>query len=158
MRNVLSHVPKTAQPRVAAAVQTIFAQPDLASARDQLCRVADSLEPRFPRVAVLLHEAQEAVLAYTAFPAEPHRQIRSTNPLERLNKELKRRADVVGIFPNREAALRLMGAILAEQHDEWAVGRRYFSQESMSKLQGTPNALPEPGLIWALIKSLDQNR
>lgn len=95
--------------------RTIFAQPDRGSAREQLKRVADSLETRFPRVAALLYQAQEDVLAYMAFPTEHHRQIRSTNPLERLNKELKRRADVVGIFPNQAAAVRLMGAVLAEQ-------------------------------------------
>lgn len=91
----------------------------------------------------------EDVLAHMAFPSEHRRQIHSTNPLERLNKEIKRRTDVVGIFPNRDAALRLVGAILAEQNDEWAVGKRYFSQESMSKLRETtplPHtlALPEP--------------
>jgi len=149
MRNALSYVPKTAQPVVAAAIRTIFAQPDQASARDQLGRVADSLETRFPRVAALLYQAQEDVLAYMAFPTEHHRQIRSTNPLERLNKELKRRADVVGIFPNWEAAVRLMGAVLAEQHDEWAVGRRYFSQESMNNLQKAPQALPDTALLVA---------
>lgn len=149
MRNALSYVPKTAQPMVAAAIRTVFAQPDQASAREQLGRVAASLEPRFPRVAALLYEAQEDILAYMAFPTEHHRQIRSTNPLERLNKELKRRADVVGIFPNRQAVIRLMGALLAEQDDEWVTGRRYFSQESMAKLRQTPLPALEPALFAA---------
>lgn len=149
MRNALSHVPKTAQSMVAAALRTIFAQPDQASARDQLGRVAESLQSRFPRVAALLYEAQEDILAYMAFPTEHHRQIRSTNPLERLNKELKRRADVVGIFPNRQSVIRLMGAILAEQDDEWVTGRRYFSQESMTKLRQTPLPALEPALFAA---------
>ena len=97
----------------------------------------------------MLEQAAEDVLAHMAFPSEHRRQIHSTNPLERLNKEIKRRTEVVGIFPNREAALRLVGAILAEQHDEWAVGKRYFSQESMAKLlelSPAPQALllPQP--------------
>jgi transposase-like protein len=135
MRNALAHVPKGAQPVVAAAIRTIFAQPDQDSARSQLSRVADNLSHRFPRVADLLYQAQEDILAYMAFPTEHHRQLHSTNTLERLNKEIKRRIDVVGIFPNREAAIRLVGAVLAEQNDEWATGRRYFSQESMKKLR-----------------------
>lgn len=143
LRNALSLVPRAAQPLVAGVIRTIFAQPDEASARAQVGRAAETLEQRYPRVAALLEEAGEETLAHMAFPLEHRRQIHSTNPLERLNKEIKRRTDVVGIFPNRDAAIRLVGAILAEQNDEWAVGKRYFSQESMSKLQ-QPLAAQEP--------------
>jgi putative transposase len=135
MRNVLAHVPKSAQQMVAASIRTIFIQQDQASARAQFGHVAAGLEKRFPRAAKTLVDAEEDILAFMAFPSEHWRQIYSTNPLERLNKEIKRRTDVVGIFPNRGAAMRLAGAVLMEQDDEWAVGRRYFSQESMSKLK-----------------------
>lgn len=134
MRNVLSHVPKAAQSVVGAAVRSVFAQQDLEAAREQMRRVADGLHTKYPKVTKLLDEALEDVLAYMAFPSEHRRQVHSTNTLERLNKEIKRRTDVVGIFPNRAAAIRLVGAILAEQNDEWVTGRRYFSQESMNKL------------------------
>lgn len=142
MRNMLSHVNKVAQPVVAATIRTVFAQPDLDAARTQLGVVAKELDKRFPKVAELLSCAGEDVLAYMAFPTEHWRQLHSTNPLERLNKEVKRRSDVVGIFPDRRAALRLAGAVLIEQNDEWsAAERRYFSQESMSKLKpGDPSA------------------
>ena len=149
MRNALALVPKGTQPMVAAAIRTIFAQPDQETARAQLRRVADSLQPKFPKVADLLDRAGEDVLAHMAFPAEHRRQLHSTNTLERLNKEIKRRSDVVGIFPNGDAAVRLVGAILAEQNDEWATGRRYFSQESMQKLFAPPPAADEPLQIAA---------
>ena len=134
MRNALAHVPRAAQQMVAAYIRTIFAQPDHTTAKAQLGQVGASLEGRFPRVAQMLYECEEDILAYMAFPKEHHRQIHSTNPLERLNKEIKRRADVVGIFPNDDSALRLLGSVMIEQNDEWIVLRRYFSQESMSKL------------------------
>jgi putative transposase len=135
MRTLLSLVPKSAQSMVAALVRTIFAQPDQQAARLQLVRVAENLGSRFARAAQLLLEAQEDILAYMAFPAEHARQLHSTNPLERLNREIGRRADVVGIFPNTAAVIRLAGAVLMEQQDEWsAATRRYFSQESMRKL------------------------
>lgn len=138
MRNILSHVPKAMQAMVAALVRTIFVQPDLVAARAQLVKVAESLEKRFPRAAELLRDAQDDILAYMAFPYEHWRQIYSTNPLERLNKEIGRRTDVVGIFPNRKALIRLAGAVLQEQSDEWAAApRRYFSQTSMAKLRTT---------------------
>jgi len=135
MRNLLAVVPKGAREAVAAVVRTIFAQPDHASARTQLRRVVDGLRPRFPEAATRLEEAAEDVLAYLHFPAAHRRQLHSTNPLERLNKEIKRRTHVVGIFPMRGALLRLVGALLLEQDDEWAVAdRRYFSAESMRQL------------------------
>lgn len=134
LRNLLARVPKQAQPMVAAMVRTVFAQPDQSSAYRQLEQVASSLERRFPRAAALLREAADEVLAYMAFPAEHWRRLHSTNVLERLNRELARRCDVVGIFPNVAAVLRLVGALLEEQQDEWLVQRRYFSQESMAKL------------------------
>jgi transposase-like protein len=134
VRNVLALVPKSAAEMVAATIRTVFAQPDPEGARETWRRVADSLRGRFPRAAALLDEAEDEVLAYLAFPREHWRQIWSNNPLERLNREIKRRSDVVGIFPNDPAVIRLIGAVLAEQHDEWQVSRRYFSAESLAKL------------------------
>lgn len=134
VRNALAYVPRSAAQLVAASIRTVFAQPDAAGAREQWRKVADSFRERFPRVAALMDTAEADVLAYLAFPQEHWRQIWSTNPLERLNREVKRRTDVVGIFPNEAAALRLVGAVLAEQHDEWQVARRYFSVESLQKL------------------------
>ncbi len=136
MRNLLALVPRHAGQVVAAAVRTIFAQPDKASAHEQLGRVAEGLQARFPRAAELLLEAEEEILAHMAFPPEHRAKLHSTNPLERVNGEIKRRTRVVGIFPGRTSALRLVGAILMEQQDEWAVGRRYLSAESMAKLRG----------------------
>ncbi len=149
MRNVLAKVPKGSQDVVAAAVRTIFAQPDQEAARDQLRRVADGLQPRFSKVADLLNEATDDVLAYMGFPAEHRRQLHSTNTPERLNREIKRRTDVVGVFLNRAAVIRLVGAILAEQSDEWSTGRRYFSQESMNKLISRQTTANEPLLLAA---------
>jgi putative transposase len=134
LRNVLAQVPKTAQAMVAATVRSIFDQADLAAAKKQLRQVIETLQNRFPKVVALLEEAEEDILAFYAFPTEHRRQIASTNPLERLNKELKRRSAVVGIFPNRQAVIRLFGAVLAEQADEWTVGRHYFSETSMHKV------------------------
>jgi putative transposase len=146
VRNALAYVPKGAQEMVAATIRTVFAQPEPEQARETWRRVADSLRGRFPRVAALLDEAEDDVLAYLAFPREHWRQIWSNNPLERLNREIKRRSDVVGIFPNAAATLRLIGAILAEQHDEWQVGRRYFSAESLAKLRKEGPPHPSPAL------------
>jgi transposase-like protein len=134
MRNVLARVPKGAQALVAATVRTIFAQPNRAAAETQLLQVGEALQTRFPTVAQLLLEAEGDILTFYDFPPEHRRQIYSTNPLERLNKELKRRSVVVGIFPNRGAVLRLFGALLAEQNDEGLVGHRYFSETSLRKL------------------------
>lgn len=139
MRNALASVPKLAQQMVAATLRTIFAQPDQASAHDTLERVCRLFEKRYPQLVKMLQEAEVDILAYHAFPTDHHRQLWSTNSLERLNKEVSRRCDVVGIFPNRQALLRLVGAVLEEQNDEWAVGRRYFSTESMNKLYEPTN-------------------
>ena len=135
VRNALALVPKGMQALVAATIRTVFAQPTAEQAREQWRQVADGFRERWPRLAALMDEAETDVLAYLAFPRAHWRQIWSTNPLERLNKEVKRRTDVVGIFPNAAAAIRLVGALLAEQHDEWQVGRRYFSAESMALLR-----------------------
>ena len=134
MRNLLVHVPKTAQVMVAATVRTIFEQPDLTTARQQLHQIAKTLAERFSKVVNILEEAEDDILAHLAFPVAHRRQIASTNPLERLHKELKRRSAVVGIFPNRPAVLRLLGAVLVEQTDEWLVGRHYFSDVSMRQV------------------------
>ena len=142
MRNALCLVPKGTQQMVAATIRTVFVQPDAATAREQWRRVADQLRARFPRVAQLLDEAEDEVLAYLAFPQEHWRQIWSNNPQERLNKEVKRRTDVVGIFPNDRAVVRLVCAILAEQNDEWQIARRYFSAESIAKLHALPTPAP----------------
>ncbi len=133
MRNLLCRVPRSAQAMVATLVRTIFAQPDAPSVAAQYHRVVDQLVESFPDAAECLMDAQADLLAFASFPVEHWRQIWSNNPQERLNKELRRRTDVVGIFPNRKACLRLVGAVLAEQHDEWAVARRYMSPESLAK-------------------------
>ena len=135
IRNLLSVVPKDAQQAVAAIVRMIFMEPDHASAMVQLKKVAGTLYPRFPRAAELLEEAAEELLSHLHFPPEHRRRLHSTNPLERLHKEIKRRTSVVGIFPNRASLLRLVGALLAEQDDEWQVAdRRYFSIGSMERI------------------------
>jgi transposase-like protein len=146
VRNVLAYVPKSAAQMVAATIRTVFVEPDADSARERWRKVAASFRSRFPRVAQLMEAAEGEVLAYLAFPQEHWRQIWSTNPLERLNKEIKRRTDVVGIFPNEASVIRLVGAVLAEQHDEWQVARRYFSAESLQKLMPTEAA---PALLEA---------
>jgi transposase-like protein len=131
-RNAQDLVPRSARSMVASAIRMIFEQPDETAAREQASHVIDSLRPRFPAVADLLAEAEPDLLAHMAFPESHRRQIRSTNPLERLNKEIKRRTGVVGIFPNRASVIRLVGMILAEQDDEWQDGRRYFRSETMA--------------------------
>ncbi|GIU99469.1 MAG: transposase for insertion sequence element IS1081 [Actinomycetota bacterium] len=133
MRNLLTKVPKTAQPFVATLVRSIFAQPDQEQVELQLERVACQLAERFPEAAELLAKAGPDITAFAAFPAELWRQIWSNNPQERLNREVRRRTDVVGIFPNRAAIIRLVGAVLAEQHDEWQVARRYMGVEALQK-------------------------
>jgi putative transposase len=131
-RNAQALVPRSSASMVATVIRSIFEQPSDMSAAEQLRRVAEGLDHRFPAVAALLRSAEMDLLAHFTFPASHRRQIRSTNPLERLNKEIKRRTSVVGIFPNRASLIRLVGTVLAEQDDEWQDGRRYFSPESMA--------------------------
>jgi putative transposase len=144
LRNLLTAVPKGHADMVAAAVRTIFAQPDAASVRAQLDVIAGMLGRQFPKVEAMLRGAHDELTAFADFPAEHWRKIWSTNGLERLNKEIKRRTDVVGVFPNPPALLRLAGAVLAEIHDEWQVSdRRLFSETSMAKLlQPTASQAP----------------
>ncbi len=144
MRNALARVPKGQAEMVAATIRTIFVQPDPASTRAHLRVVADMLGAKFPAVAELLTNAEADLTAYTAFPRSHWRRIWSTNPLERVHKEIKRRSNVVGIFPNDAAVIRLVGAVLLEVHDEWQVAdRRYFSDQSMAQL--VDNHHDEPG-------------
>jgi len=139
MRNVLARVPKASAEMVAAAIRTIFAQPDAAHVRSQLDEVARMLDAKFPDVAAMLRDAAEDLLAFTGFPVAHWRKVWSTNPLERVNGEIKRRTNVVGIFPNDASILRLVTAVLVETHDEWAVAeRRYLSEESMAKIGQPP--------------------
>ena len=133
MRNLLCRVPKSAQPFVATLVRTIFAQPSAEEVAAQLERVFEQLARRFPAAAELLEAAAPEITAFAAFPLAHWRQIWSNNPQERLNREIRRRSDVVGIFPDRSAIVRLVGMVLAEQHDEWAVARRYMSADSLAK-------------------------
>jgi putative transposase len=141
LRNLLALVPKEGQGMVLAAVRLIFGQPDKGSARAELRALAERLKERLPRVAVVLLEAEEEMLAHMDFPSEHWKQISSTNPLERLNKEINRRSRVVGIFPNEKSLIRLIGAVLAEQNDEWAVARTYMSRYSLARIYQT--ATPE---------------
>jgi putative transposase len=131
-RNLLTRVPKSAQLWVSTLVRTIFEQPDAASVRAQHAQVVTALEAKFPQAAAHLDEARDDILAFTAFPREVWRQIWSNNPQERLNKEIRRRTDVVGIFPGRDAIIRLVGAVLAEQNDEWTEARRYMGPEILA--------------------------
>jgi transposase-like protein len=135
LRNVLAQVPKGSAEMVAATIRTIFAQPGPAQVREQLQVIAGMLGRQFPKVETMLLDAADDVTAFAAFPLSHWKKIWSTNPLERLNKEIKRRTDVVGVFPNPDALLRLAGAVLVEAHDEWQVGeRRYLSEGSMTQL------------------------
>jgi len=135
MRNALAHAGKSGRRVVSAFVATAFAQNDATSARQQWRRVADQLRPKVPKLAALMDEAEEDVLAYMTFPQQHRSKLHSTNPLERLNGEIKRRTEVVGIFPNEAAITRLVGAILLEQNDEWAVQRaRYMRLETTPTL------------------------
>jgi transposase-like protein len=148
MRNALSLVPKAARQMVGATVRTVFAQPDGVSAREQWRRVSDGFRTRFLRLSELMDDAEEDVLAYAALPVEHRQKTRSNNPLERLNKEVKRRTNVVGIFPNERSVIRLVGAVLCEQHDEWQVAKRYFSAGSLAKLEREEEAVVEqPQLV-----------
>ena len=134
MRNAMAHAGKTQRRIVSAWIGTAFAQDDADAARIQWRTVADQLRPGVPKLAALMDDAEADVLAFKTFPKEHHAKIHSTNPLERLNGEIKRRTDVVGIFPNEAAVVRLIGAILLEQNDEWAVQRRYMSLETLGSV------------------------
>jgi putative transposase len=135
LRNVLARIPKGSAEMVLAAIRTVFAQPDAAAVAEQLDEIVERLEPRFPVAAAMLAEAKADVTAFTSVPVSHWKKIWSTNPLERVNKEIKRRTDVVGIFPNEAAVLRLAGAVLLEIHDEWAIAeRRYLAEGSMALL------------------------
>ena len=135
MRNALAHAGKSGRRVVAAFIATAFAQDTAAAAKAQWRQVADQVRPKLPKLAALLDEAEEDVLAYMTFPKEHRVKIHSTNPIERLNGEIKRRTEIVGIFPNEAAIIRLIGAILLEQNDEWAVQRaRYMTLESIAPL------------------------
>jgi putative transposase len=137
LRDLLTKVAKTSQPWVATLVRTIFDQPDAAEVHAQFGRVVDALEAKLPAAAAHLSAAEADLLAFTAVPREIWRQIWSSNPQERLNKELRRRTDVVGIFPDRAAIIRLVGAVLMEQNDEWAESRRYMGPDILAKVSGS---------------------
>ena len=134
MRNALAHVPRSQPTVVAAAIRQAFVQPDHASATKAWRHVADQLRARWPKLGALMDDAEADVLAYMAFPMRHRTKLHSTNPLERLNKEIKRRADVVGIFPNEESITRLVGAVLLEANDDWQLQHRYMQVEGMAEL------------------------
>jgi len=144
MRNALAHVPRHQHQMVAAVIRTAFVQENQTEALRQWRESAAQLGTRFPKVQDLMERAENDVLAFMAFPKEHWPQIASTNPIERLNREIKRRSQVVGIFPNDASVLRLVGALMAEQTDEWQVSRRYMSQESLQKVEG-PRQTSRPG-------------
>jgi putative transposase len=146
MRSALAHVGKGQQAVVAAALRQAFLQADDAAAHQVWRQVADQLRPRWSKLAAFMDESEHDVLAYTGFPAQHRAKLHSTNPLERLNKEVKRRADVVGIFPCEASITRLIGAVLLEQNDEWQLQHRYMQVEAMAELM-TPATEPEPAQI-----------
>jgi putative transposase len=143
VRNALTLVPKSATQLVAATIRTVFAQADPGSTGNQWRRVTEGFRPCYPRLAELMDDAEVDGLAYPTVPSQHWRQLWSTNPLARINKEIKRRTNVVGIFPNRIAVTRLVGMVLAEQHDEIQVGRQYFSAESLAQLDEPPIEHPQ---------------
>jgi transposase-like protein len=143
MRNALAHVAKGQHTMVAAALRQAFLQTDQPAARQTWRQVADQLRARWPKLAGLMDDSEHDVLAYLAFPAQHRTKLHSTNPLERLNKEVKRRADVVGIFPNDASITRLIGAVLLEQNDEWQLQHRYMQLDAMAELL-QPDALALP--------------
>ncbi len=145
MRNILAHVQQRDKAMVAAVIRTIFAHPTQAAARSHLSEVVQTLQGRWPKATAVLEQAAEDLLAHMAFPSSHWSRIDSTNPLERLNREVKRRTEVVGVFPNEASVLRLVGAVLLESDDEWQVERRYFSQSSMERrsLPTEPQVLPQ---------------
>ena len=138
MANLLTRVPKRSQPGVAAMVRTIYQQLSPEEVHAQADRVVAQLREHFPQAAEMREDALPDILAFTAFPVSHRQKLWSNNPLERPNKEIRRRTDVVGIFPNREATRRLVGAVLAKQHDEWAEARRYFTIVNGTDTQALP--------------------
>jgi len=154
MTNLLAKVPKSAQALVATLVRSIFLQPDSESVWDRFWVVVEKLEERFPEAATLLEEAAHDILAFTAFPTEVWKKIWSNNPQERLNKEIRRRTDVVGIFPNRASIIRLVGALLCEQTDEWAIGRRYMTLTALAAAKDRSSSFQPPTRREALPESL----
>jgi len=138
MRNALGYVGKTQQTMVAAALRQAFIQPDRAQASATLRHVADQLRQQWPKLAAFIDDSETDVLSYMSFPEQHRTKLHSTNPLERLNKEVKRRADVVGIFPNEASIIRLIGAVLLEQNDEWQLQHRYMQVEAMAELNVAP--------------------
>jgi transposase-like protein len=141
-RNALAYVPKAHQTMVAAGLRQAFQQPDQAAARASLSQFADQLHNRWPKLKVFVDDSLDDVLAYMSFPVQHRTKLHSTNPLERLNKEIKRRADVVGIFPNEDSIKRLIGAVLLEANDEWQLQHRYMQIEGMTEL-ATPMINPQ---------------
>jgi transposase-like protein len=144
--NLMSTTPKSSWPWVKALLHSVYDQPDADAVNDQFGRIVDALANKLPAVADHLETARADILAFAAFPKEVWRQIWSNNPNERLNREIRRRTDVVGIFPDRNSILRLVGAVLAEQHDEWAEARRYLGLDILAKSQtiGTKEVNTEP--------------
>jgi transposase-like protein len=139
MRNALSYVTKTQQSMVSAALRQAFSHPDRATASQALRHVADQLRTKWPKLASFIDNSEAEVLTYLDFPVQHRTKIHSTNPIERLNKEVKRRADVVGIFPNEASIIRLVGAVLLEQNDEWTMQHRYMQVEGMAELAAGEN-------------------
>src|SRR5512133_3095826 len=136
MRNALAHAGRSGRRVVSAFIATAFAQDDAEAASAQWRRVADQIRPKVPKLAALMDEAEPDVLAYMSFPPQHRTKLHSTNPLERLNGEIKRRTEVVGIFPNEASIVRLVGAILLEQNDEWAVQRaRYMTLDTIAPMR-----------------------
>jgi transposase-like protein len=142
MRNALAHAPTKQRTAVAAMLKTVFAQESKAEAEAQWDTVADALREKQDKLGTFMDASRDDVLAYMDFPREHWTQIASTNPLERVNREIKRRTDVVGIFPNDDAIIRLVGAIMLETNDEWTVARRYMSLETLARVNDTPDVRP----------------
>jgi len=139
MRNVLAHAGKSGRRVASAFIATAFAQETAEAASSQWRAVADQIRPKVPKLAAIMDDAETDVLAYMTFPREHRVQLHSTNPIERVNREIKRRSEVVGIFPNDDAIIRLVGAILLEQNDEWAVQRsRYMTLETIGQISDDP--------------------
>jgi len=147
MRNALACVSKKDRPIVTAALRTAFDQDTLKASQKHWVKLVEAFEPRHPKLAELMRRAEDDVLAYKSFPRDHWPKIHSTNPLERLNKEIKRRTNVVGIFPNEAAITRLVGALMLEQNDEWAITRRYMTLETVAAICDT--APMDPATIAA---------